>query len=112
MRVEWKLHVRPQLYRYDSRGQAIGKPIDLSPYDHAGLHRLFSSHYQRDETVEAPGLAVRTWRRLFGWAYGISTMEAAVLFVCAGAVPAAECLAQNHESGGQLRPAPAYTTLQ
>lgn len=86
MRVEWKLHVRPQLYRYDSRGQAIGKPIDLSPYDHAGLHRLFSSHYQRDETVEAPGLAVRTWRRLFGWAYGISTMEATVLFVCAGAV--------------------------
>ena len=78
--------MRPQLYGYDARGHAVGKPIDLSSYDHAGLHHLFSSHYHRDSSVQVPGLAVRTWRRLFGWAYGISNMEAAVLFVCAGAV--------------------------
>ena len=26
---------------------------------------------------------IRTWRRLFGWAYGISNFEAFVLFLCA-----------------------------
>lgn len=84
--MEWKLHVSPQLVRYDSSGKVIGLPVDLSPYDHAGLHRLFAAHFKHDPTVEPPTFAVRNWRRFFGWAYGISHTEAAVLFVCAGAV--------------------------
>lgn len=86
VRVEWKLHQRPQLYAYDSTGKAIGKPHDLSHLSHDGLHDFFSKHYTRDSTVTPPSAATRMYRRIFGWAYGISTAEAAMLFVCGGAV--------------------------
>ena len=81
------MHHRPELFGYDAAGKQIGSPVDLSRYnqDYDSLHALFSSHFVR-EKVAAPSLAVRVWRRLFGWAYGISNLEAAIYFLCAGAV--------------------------
>lgn len=86
--VEWKLHHHPELFGYDDAGKQIGQPVNLAKYanDFEGLHALFSAHFARDKSVAPPSMVVRTWRRLFGWAYGISDMEAALLFVCAGAV--------------------------
>ena len=82
--VVWQLHRRPELH---ARSLRTGRNVtlDLSPLNHADLHRLFSSHFER-KLVPPPKLSVRTWRRLFGWAYGISNFEAAMLFICAGAL--------------------------
>ena len=81
VRVEWKLHRRPELHARNRGGRNI--TIDLSPLNFAALHKLFGAHFERS-LVEPPALQVRMWRRLFGWAYGISTLESAMLFVCAG----------------------------
>ena len=92
VRIEWKLHHRPELFGYDAHGKQIGQPIDLSRYkhDYDGLHALFATHFERRD-VEPPPIATRMWRRLFGWGYGISTFEAAMLFVCAGIVLLLAC---------------------
>lgn len=82
--VQWKLHHRPELHGYDDDGRVI-KRVDLSGYDTAGLHALFASHFVRGK-VAPPHALVIMWRRLFGWGYGISTFEAALLFVCGGIV--------------------------
>jgi len=82
--VQWKLHHRPELHGYDDAGHVI-KRIDLSPYSTEALHTLFGSHFVRG-AVPPPHVAVITWRQLFGWAYGISTLEAALLFICGGIV--------------------------
>ena len=66
--------------------------VDLSPLKFDALHMLFSTHFQRAH-VDPPHVTVRTWRRFFGWAYGMSTFEAAALFVGAGAVLAVVCYA-------------------
>lgn len=92
MHVDWKLHRNPTLYGYDVDGKPIGKPIELARYDEAGLHKLFSEHFVR-ENVPPPSFGVRTWRRLFGWAYGISFFEATLLFVAAGVVVGLLCYA-------------------
>ena len=99
------MHHRPELFGYDADGKQIGSPVDLSGYhrDYAGLHALFSSHFVR-EKVAAPSLAVRIWRRLFGWAYGISHLEAAVLFLCAGAVRTTP----SHARQGMHRSSPSH----
>ena len=89
--LEWKLHP-PQLYAYDNRGKQLQQPIDLASYDAEGLHRLFSAHFTRVK-VPPPSFGVRVWRRLFGWAYGIPTSEAALLFVCAGVLLLIVCYA-------------------
>jgi len=81
VRLEWKLHHPPQLHARTRHGRNV--TVDLAPLNTAALHKLFSTHFDRTEVPPAP-LPVRTWRRLFGWAYGISNFEAAVLFVCAG----------------------------
>lgn len=83
VRVEWKLHHRPELHARTGSGRNV--TVDLSPLKTAGLAELFGTHFERAD-VMPPALTVRTWRRLFGWAYGISTLEAASLFVCAGAL--------------------------
>ena len=57
---------------------------------HEKLHVLFSAHFRRED-VDPPGILVRTWRRLFGWAYGISTLESTLLFVFSGCVLALGC---------------------
>ena len=90
VRVEWKLHHRPELHARTGSGRNV--TIDLSPLTSVTLHRLFSKHFAREE-VEPPALSVRTWRRFFGWAYGISTLEAAVLFTAAGSLLGAVCYA-------------------
>ena len=82
--VQWKLHHKPELHGYDAESRVI-KRIDLSGYDTAGLHALFASHFARSD-VAPPHPFVITWRRLFGWGYGISTLEATMLFVCGGLV--------------------------
>ena len=87
--VNWQLHHRPVLHAYDAGGREV-KTVELSPLTTEKLHALFSAHFRR-EKVDPPGFFVRTWRRLFGWAYGISTFEAALLFVCAGCVLALGC---------------------
>ena len=91
MTVEWKLHFKPTLHAYDAAGKEV-KTVDLSPFSGERLHALFSKHFRRED-VEPPGLVVRTWRRLFGWAYGTSTLESALLFVCAGLVLLLACYA-------------------
>lgn len=84
VQIEWKLHHKPELKARDvATGKAV--KVDLSPYKYDELHALFSKHFAR-EAVKPPNLAVRTWRRLFGWAYGISTGEAALMFVAASGV--------------------------
>lgn len=87
--VNWKLHERPVLHVYDTQGIEV-KTVDLSQFDHEKLHVLFSAHFRRED-VDPPGILVRTWRRLFGWAYGISTLESTLLFVFSGCVLALGC---------------------
>ena len=91
--VQWQLHRSPQLYALDDSGNVVNnKPIDLSHLKYDELHALFSSHFERKH-VPPPHFMVRQWRRLFGWAYGISTMESTLLFVCAGILLAVSCYA-------------------
>lgn len=91
--MQWKLHRSPQLYGYDENGkELLDKPIELSKYSYAALHELFGKHFERKHSPP-PHFLVRQWRRLFGWAYGISTTEAALLFVCAGVALAVFCYA-------------------
>ena len=80
--VNWKLHHSPKLHVYDASNREI-KTVDLSPLKTPELHGLFAAHFRR-ANVDPPNFLVRTWRRLFGWAYGISTFEATSLFVCGG----------------------------
>jgi len=87
--VSWKLHHKPVLHGYDASGKEI-RQIDLSPLRTEGLHALFSRHFRRAH-VDPPSLFVRTWRRLFGWAYGMSDLEAALMFACAGIVLLLSC---------------------
>lgn len=82
------------LYGYDADGKAVSpKPVPLSKLDRAQLHALFQTHFKRDSGVEAPGFVTRMWRRLFGWAYGVSTLEAVVLFICGASVVSIACYA-------------------
>lgn len=90
--VNWKLHFSPTLHVYDSgTGKEINS-IGLSSLNAVQLHALFEKYFRRAK-VAPPNLFVRTWRRLFGWAYGVSTLEATVLFVCGGAALAVACYA-------------------
>ena len=77
------------LHVYDTQGLEV-KTVDLSQFDHEKLHVLFSAHFRRED-VDPPGILVRTWRRLIGWAYGISTLESTLLFVFSGCVLALGC---------------------
>ena len=88
VRVEWILHYRPTLHARNAEGRNV--TVDLSPLGTAALHSLFGSHFDRYH-VEPPSMFIRTWRRLFGWAYGISNFEAFVLFLCAFVVLAGVC---------------------
>ena len=87
--VNWKLHYEPKLHVYDASGKEV-KVVALSNLKTEGLHQLFSLHFHRSE-VEPPGAFVRTWRRLFGWAYGISTLESTGLFLCGAIALALAC---------------------
>ena len=89
--VSWKLHHDPVLHAYDATGRQV-QTVALSKLNTAQLHELFTSHFRREE-VEPPSILVRTWRRLFGWAYGISFFEATLLFVAAGVVVGLLCYA-------------------
>ena len=82
--IQWKLHQPPVLHGYDAAGTEIGR-VPLSALGSAQLHTLFGEHFRRAD-VPPPSLAVRTWRRLFGWAYGIGILEAIVLFAFGGLV--------------------------
>ena len=73
--LEWILHRSPTLRAQNAAGHNV--TMDLSGFDTDGLHNLFSAHFHRLD-VEPPSLMVRTWRRLFGWAYGISAHEAVI----------------------------------
>lgn len=90
--IEWKLHHKPELFGYDADGNKVGGPVDLSSYknNYDGLHVLFSQHFSRS-SVKAPNLAVRTWRRFFGWGYGLSTFEATLFFICGSLVLLLAC---------------------
>jgi hypothetical protein len=83
VRIEWKLHHRPELHARTRSGKNV--TVDLSPLNTDSLHKFFTKHFERAD-VNPPKWTVRTWRRLFGWAYGVSEFEAAILFICAGAV--------------------------
>ena len=87
--VTWKLHHAPTLFVYDKAGHTVTK-VDLSPLKTEALHALFAKHFKRVK-VDPPHPAVRTWRRLFGWAYGISDLEATLLFCSAGIVLVLVC---------------------
>ena len=87
--MDWKLHQKPVLHGYDASGAEI-KTIDLSPLSTEKLHAVFAKHFKRVD-VGPPNLLVRTWRRLFGWAYGTSDLESALLFVAAGAMLSLVC---------------------
>ena len=80
VKVEWILHHPPQLFARTRTGRNV--TVDLAPLKTAALHKLFSKHFEGADVEPAP-LPVRTWRRFFGWAYGISTLEAAILFTFA-----------------------------
>ena len=84
VRLKWQLHRTPELHGYDSTGGEIAR-IDLSRLSTGELHELFSRHFVRTSAKPLPAL-VKLWRRLFGWAYGISTAEAAMLFVLGACV--------------------------
>jgi hypothetical protein len=53
--------------------------VHLSKLGTDGLHKLFGKHFRRAK-VDPPNFLVRNYRRLFGWAYGLSTLEAAMSF--------------------------------
>ena len=80
MHVKWQLHRKPELHATNSHGRNV--TVDLSPLAFDALHKLFGAHFERVD-VDPPSTFVRNWRRLFGWGYGMSTFEAAALFVCA-----------------------------
>lgn len=77
------------LHAYDATGRQV-QTVALSKLNTAQLHELFTSHFRRED-VEPPNIFVRTWRRLFGWAYGISDLEAGVLFTLSGLALFAIC---------------------
>ena len=79
--VKWQLHRKPELHARNAAGRNV--TVDLSPLGYAELHQMFGSHFPRSN-VAPPSWRVRAWRRLFGWGYGMSTFEAALLFIGAG----------------------------
>ena len=79
VKLRWLLHHRPELHAKNRYGRNV--TVDLSPMKDADLHALFDLHFARAD-VAPPPVRVRLWRRLFGWAYGISTFEATLLHFC------------------------------
>ena len=80
--MQWILHRDPELHALDAHGRNV--TVHLSHFNGAGLHKLFGTHFER-VNVAPPSLMVRTWRRLFGWAYGLNDLEA-TLYHTIGAV--------------------------
>ena len=81
--MHWQLHRKPELHATNGHGRNV--TVDLSPLDSVKLHELFTLHFAR-VNVEPPSFFVRTWRRLFGWGYGMSMFDSVMFFVGAGIV--------------------------
>ena len=81
--VKWQLHMEPTLHARDAANKSVS--VDLAPLSEKALHNLFAMHFEHTH-VDPPTATVRMLRRLFGWAYGMTTFESAMFFCAAGVV--------------------------
>jgi len=80
VQLEWLFGHKPELRAFDKAGGE--HTVDLSPLNQEQLHQLLNEHFDR-VPVAPPSFLVRSWRRFFGWAYGLPTELAALCFIVA-----------------------------